>query len=291
MQKKIHRTDGKFRNPTGSHSFFLPERAMSLFRKFLFPPPSSLFVNAMSFIGAISLCAIGFGEIRGKHLNYSKFWRSNPEKNLKKENSISSTKGMLTVYTPAFVASMVSFGFIEWQLRPLLLSSTLALHFCKRIVEVLFVHRYSGGMMLDTSFLISLSYFLSSVTMIYSQSLTPGHPEPALDLKYIGVPLFLLGITGNFYHHYLLSKLRKNQSDGYKIPSGGLFGLAVCPHYLFEILGFVGVTFIAQTLYALAFTLGTISYLMGRSYATRKWYLAHFKDFPRERKALIPYIF
>ncbi|ERM93635.1 hypothetical protein AMTR_s00004p00149160 [Amborella trichopoda] len=141
----------------------------------------------------------------------------------------------------------------------------------------------------DTCFIVFLSYFLSSITMIYSLYLTL--PQFALDLKYIGVPLFLLGITGNSYHHCLLSKLRKNQSDGYKIPSGGLFGLVVCPHYLFEILGFVGVTFIAQTPYSLATTLGTISYLMGRSYATRKWYLSQFKDFPRERKALIPYIF
>ncbi|KAL4200413.1 hypothetical protein AMTRI_Chr03g56390 [Amborella trichopoda] len=207
-------------------------------------------------------------------MNYSKFWRSNPEKNPKRENSISSRNGMLMLYTPAIVASIVSFGFSEWQLRPLLLSSALALHFCKRVVEVLFVHRYSGGMTPDTCFIVSLSYFLSSITMIYSLYLTL--PQFALDLKYIGVPLFLLGITGNSYHHCLL---------------GGLFGLVVCPHYLFEILGFVGVTFIAQTPYSLAITLGTISYLMGRSYATRKWYLSQFKDFPRERKALIPYIF
>ncbi|PPS03344.1 hypothetical protein GOBAR_AA17323 [Gossypium barbadense] len=66
-------------------------------------------------------------------------------------------------------------------------------------------------------------------------------------------------ISGNFYHHYLLSKLRTNGDKEYKIPKGGLFELAICPHYL--------------------------------SYVTRKWYMSKFEDFPKEVKALIPFVF
>ncbi|PIN17284.1 3-oxo-5-alpha-steroid 4-dehydrogenase (NADP(+)) [Handroanthus impetiginosus] len=138
---------------------------------------------------------------------------------------------------------------------------------------------------------ISMSYFLASATMMYNQHLIQTLPEPSIDLKYIGISIFILGICGNFYHHYLLSKLRTKGDKNYKIPQGGLFNLVICPHYLFEILSFLGISCISQTLYALSFTMGTIFYLMGRSYATRKWYESKFEDFPKDVKALVPYIF
>ncbi|KAH9616422.1 hypothetical protein KSS87_011984, partial [Heliosperma pusillum] len=157
--------------------------------------------------------------------------------------------------------------------------------------SVLFVHRFGGsGVTLDTAFTISLSYFLSTVTMIYAQHLSEGLPEPSIDLKYVGVGLFLLGIGGNFYHHYILSTLRKTGEKEYKIPNGGLFNLVICPHYFFEVLGFVGVSCIAQTVYSVCYTTGAALYLIGRSYATRTWYLSKFEDFPKDKKVMIPFI-
>lgn len=153
------------------------------------------------------------------------------------------------------------------------------------------MHKYSGGTEVDTAITISISYFLSTVSMIYSQHLTNGLPQPPIDLKYAGILLFLLGISGNFYHHYLLSKLRAEGDKKYKIPQGGLFDLVICPHYLFEILGFIGVSFISQNLYAFSYTFGTSFYLLGRSYATRRWYQSKFDDFSENTKAIIPYIF
>ncbi|KAK9283305.1 hypothetical protein L1049_011543 [Liquidambar formosana] len=146
-------------------------------------------------------------------------------------------------------------------------------------------------MVLDDAILISTTYFLSTASMIYAQHQTPVFLEPSNDLKYPGIVLFLMGISGNLYHHYLLSKLREEGDKEYKIPKGGLFHLVICPHYLFEILGFLGVSFISQTLYAFSLVIGVALYLMGRSYATKRWYLAKFEDFPSHVKALIPYVF
>lgn len=146
-------------------------------------------------------------------------------------------------------------------------------------------------MILNTAITISLSYLFSTATLIYSQLLTQGLPDPPVDLKYVGVLLFMVGLSGNFYHHYLLSKLRGEGEKEYKIPRGGFFNLVICPHYLFEIIGFLGFFFISQTLYSLSVALGTLFYLMGRSTATRKWYLSKFEGFPQEVKALIPYFY
>ncbi|MCD7455709.1 hypothetical protein HAX54_029227 [Datura stramonium] len=267
---------------------------MSALLKFLYPPPPSLFVTTMSVISFVSLANAGFSEIKGKHMQYSKFFgTTNIEKvGDNKKGRIESKKGMLLLYSPAFLAGVSSFAiFPDGDLRFALVCSALTIHFFKRISEVLFIHKFSGLMDVEATFVISTSYFLSTVSMIYCQHLTQGLPEPSIDLKYGGCIIFLVGIIGNFYHHYLLSKLRTKGEKEYKIPQGGLFDLVICPHYLFEILIFVGVSCTSQTLYAISFTLGSILYLMGRSIATRNWYKSKFDDFPKDIKALIPYIF
>ncbi|KAJ6819205.1 very-long-chain enoyl-CoA reductase-like isoform X1 [Iris pallida] len=263
---------------------------------FLFPPPPSLLVNAMSVISACSLALIGLSEALGRHLNYSKFWNVNPPTGSKgwwRGTTLSSRAGMLLLYAPAAAAAAASF-FVPGAVvgaRAQLLCAALAVHFFKRLFEVLFIHQYSGRMLLGSAIPITFSYTVSTVSMIYAQYLSRDMAEPAVNLEYAGIVLFLIGIAGNFYHHYLLSKLRQKGDKGYKIPRGGLFELVLCPHYLFEIIGFYGVAMIAQTIYSVSFALGTTFYLVGRSAATRKWYLSKFENFPREVKALVPYIF
>ncbi|KAI3993810.1 hypothetical protein MKX01_002823 [Papaver californicum] len=247
---------------------------ISLFDKFLFPPPPSIFITTMSVISFVSLANSGLSEFKGKHLQYSKFWNAADKAVGQKETTkLSSRTGMLLLYTPAFLAGAISFWLCpNHDFRFLLVNSAVTLHFFKRVFEVLFVHKYSGGMRLDSAIVISLSYTLSAISMIYNQHLMRGIPDPQIDLKLLGGMVFLVGI-------------------GIKIPTGGLFGLVICPHYLFEILIFVGISFMSQTLYPFAFTAGTACYLTGRSYVTRKWYLSKFPNFPKHIKALVPFVF
>ncbi|KAK9904651.1 hypothetical protein M0R45_000495 [Rubus argutus] len=257
----------------------------------------------MSVFSFVVLSNGGISEVRGKHMPYSKFLNYNSGES-PSQIHVSGRRGMQIAYTPAFLAALTSLVFFPryHDFRYLLVSSALTIHFLKRLLEVQFVHKYSGGMGLPIAVRISLSYLLYTATMIYTQhqTITQGLPEPPIDLKFPGILLFLFGISGNFYHHYLLSTMRSSSSSqsnsksnddkDYKIPRGGLFELVVCPHYLFEIIGFVGVSCISQTMYAFSFTVGSAFYLTGRSYATRRWYLSKFKHFPQTIKALIPYL-
>ncbi|KAK6933641.1 hypothetical protein RJ641_036535, partial [Dillenia turbinata] len=120
---------------------------------------------------------------------------------------------------------------------------------------VLFIHKYRGTMVLDSVVPISLSYFISTVTMIYSQHLTQGFPEPPVDLKYLGVALFLGFIC--------FSSIVSHRFHSWK-------------HIL--------------SLYPFAFTLGTTFYLL-RSYATRNPYMSKLEDFPKDIKPMIPFVF
>lgn len=263
---------------------------MFILLKLFFPPP--FLIKAMSVICVLTLGNVGLSEVRGKHMQYSKFLNIGEGKPVGKKILVSSRTGMLIAYTPPFLAGAASFGIFPYgDLRFLLVKSALTFHFFKRILEVLFVHRYSGGMGVESLIVITLSYFLSSVFFIYAQQLAQGLPEPAINLMYPGLMLFLIGISGNFYHHCLLSKLRSKRDKEYRVPKGGLFALVICPHYLFEILEFLGISLIAQTLYAFSYTVGSSLYLIGRSCVTRRWYLSRFKDFPKDVKALIPCVF
>ncbi|XP_038892898.1 3-oxo-5-alpha-steroid 4-dehydrogenase 2-like [Benincasa hispida] len=263
---------------------------MDTVSEFFFPPPSSLFVNVMTVVSSAVVVVVGLSETRGKNMKYSKFW--NNTNNAPKSSNLSARLGMLLAYMPAFLVGVVLLWlFPNEDRRILLLKSALILHFFKRNLEVLFLHKYSSKMVIDTVITISLSYFSSTAIMIYTQHLSQGLPEPSIDLKKIGIALYLIGITGNFYHHYLLSKARKQGETSYKIPKGGLFSFIICPHYLFEIIEFFGFAFISQTIYSLFFAIATALYLTGRSYATRKWYVSKFEDFPSHVKALLPFLF
>ncbi|KAM3392034.1 hypothetical protein ACQJBY_013268 [Aegilops geniculata] len=264
----------------------------------LYPPPPSAFVTAMSVVSFASLASAGLSELRGQHMAYSKFWHVVSGQQQNKGGTggaqLAGRHGMLVAYAPALVAAAASFvvpGAVEG-LRAELLAAALAVHFLKRVLEVLFIHRYSGNMPLNTALTISSSYLLSAITMIYAQHLAVELPDPTTNLLYPGMLLFAVGIAGNFYHHYLLSQLRKGGDDdkGYKIPKGGLFEFVTCPHYLFEITGFFGFAMISQTVYALTMASGTAAYLVGRSFATRRWYKSKFEEFPASIKALVPYI-
>lgn len=59
-------------------------------------------------------------------------------------------------------------------------------------------------------------------------------------------------MIGNLYHHMLLRNLRSQTRQGgvkqYYVPRGGLFEFVACPHYLFEILTFLGAACMTQAM-------------------------------------------
>eukprot|EP00555_Chaetoceros_dichaeta_P007428 CAMPEP_0198270584 /NCGR_PEP_ID=MMETSP1447-20131203/45615_1 /TAXON_ID=420782 /ORGANISM="Chaetoceros dichaeta, Strain CCMP1751" /LENGTH=66 /DNA_ID=CAMNT_0043962685 /DNA_START=94 /DNA_END=291 /DNA_ORIENTATION=+ len=65
-------------------------------------------------------------------------------------------------------------------------------------------------------------------------------------MSVVGTGLFAVGIIGNFYHHYLLATLRSSgdsqSKKRYVAPNGGLFDYVAAPHYLFELILWLGIS-------------------------------------------------
>ena len=73
------------------------------------------------------------------------------------------------------------------------------------------------------------------------------------------------------------------------MPYGGLFKYISCPNHLGEIIEWIGFAILTCSLPTLAFALWTMANLIPRSMEHHKWYIKKFQDYPRDRKAIIPF--
>jgi len=110
----------------------------------------------------------------------------------------------------------------------------------------------------------------------------------------IGLAIYLCGFTLNIHSDYILRNLRsRNPSPDeprYKIPYGGGFKFVTCPQYLGEILSFTGFAIMTWNLGAVFVLLMTIGNLVPRAIYTHRWFHKNFENYPKERKAVIPFI-
>ena len=106
----------------------------------------------------------------------------------------------------------------------------------------------------------------------------------------IGSGLFIVGLVINRHSDRILRNLRRSGETGYRIPEGGLFRWVSCPNYLGEIVEWVGWAIATWSLAGLSFALWTVANLAPRARSHHLWYRQQFQEYPRERKALIPFI-
>ena len=106
----------------------------------------------------------------------------------------------------------------------------------------------------------------------------------------IGLVLFALGMYINIRSDYMLISLRHTATNGYKIPRGWLFEYVSCPNYFGEMLEWLGFAILAWNLPALSFFVWTVANLLPRALSNHRWYYEHFPDYPKDRKAVIPFI-
>jgi len=112
------------------------------------------------------------------------------------------------------------------------------------------------------------------------------------DLRFIlGVIFFISGFIINKYHDKILIGLRKNSTNGYQIPFGGLFRFISCPNFLGEIIEWVGFALLTWSLPSLAFLVWTFINLVPRALDHHKWYKSKFPEYPINRNAILPGIF
>jgi hypothetical protein len=124
-------------------------------------------------------------------------------------------------------------------------------------------------------------YFLSVTDYSYSNSL----------FIIVGFFIFFIGLVLNILSDNKLISLRENtQVNNYTIPKGGLFNKISCPNFFGELTEWFGFAIMTFNIGGLSFFVWTFINLVPRALSHHNWYKINFENYPKNRKAIIPYI-
>lgn len=106
----------------------------------------------------------------------------------------------------------------------------------------------------------------------------------------IGTLIFFVAFIINLKSDHILIHLRKPNETGYKIPQGGLFRYISCPNLFSETVEWGGFALLTWSLPGFAFFVWSFANLIPRAISHHKWYKMKFDNYPKDRKAVIPFI-
>lgn len=109
---------------------------------------------------------------------------------------------------------------------------------------------------------------------------------------------FVLFIYASHYQHkchIILANLRKDKAgrvitEQHYVPSGGLFEYLSCPHFFIEIILYFIIVLVQDfnnTYWNLVFLL-VLSTQIINAITEHRWYKRKYKDYPKERRAILP---
>ncbi|KAK9541765.1 hypothetical protein VZT92_001785 [Zoarces viviparus] len=173
-----------------------------------------------------------------------------------------------------------------------LLLGTFCLHYFQRTFVYSLLTRgnpFPLGVMLPAGFFCSLNGLLQGHYLLHCAQLDN---EWSADYRYkSGLLLFYIGMAINVHSDYILRNLRKPGDVVYKIPTGGLFEYVSGANYLGEIVEWFGYAVATWSLPALSFAVFSLCFIGPRAYHHHRFYQEKFKDYPKLRRALIPFVF
>lgn len=171
-------------------------------------------------------------------------------------------------------------------------------HYLKRILETLFVHRFSHATMPLTNLFKNCSYYWGFAFFVGYFVNHPLYTPPMLkDVQiYGGLLGFLFSELGNYSIHIALRNLRPPGTKERKIPvpTGNpftlLFNLVSCPNYTYEIAAWVSFSLMTQSLPALMFALAGGGQMVIWALGKHRNYKKEFPNYPRSRKSIFPFL-
>jgi len=210
--------------------------------------------------------------------------------------------GPLLVYLWFYSRPWLAYGDLDpATTSPLSLTANIAagawvLHYAKRLLETMFVHRFSNSTMPIMNLFKNCGYYWGFAAYVGYHINHPLYtsPSPAQVNAFLGC--FLGAELGNFSIHILLRNLRPAGSKTRKIPVPDwnpftkLFNFVSCPNYTYEILAWVSFTLMTKCAPAGIFTLAGAYQMIVWALGKHRNYRAEFKDYPKRRKAVIPFI-
>ena len=187
------------------------------------------------------------------------------------------------------------------------------IHLTRRFLECNFVHIWNGKMHI-AGYALGLLHYVLLPFIFHSQA----DEGPFTIFTIIGVGMNIYGQYHQFRHHQILASYRSNTRIGlkYTMPNGRWFKYVSCPHYLAEILIYasfasllhpivlseeistfniagIRIAFFGMNLKHYRHLILFFWVLVNLSVSAKsshQWYKKTFTSYPKDRCALIPYI-
>ena len=105
----------------------------------------------------------------------------------------------------------------------------------------------------------------------------------------IGLFVLIIGVFINVKSDNTLIGIKKKYND-YQIPNGFMYKYISCPNYFGEIIEWFGFYIMTASAPALIFVFWTMCNLIPRAISNHNWYINKFSDYPKNRKAVIPFL-
>lgn len=177
----------------------------------------------------------------------------------------------------------------------------------RRLYECLYINVDTGSKMNILHYIVGFAhYFCCGIGYISEAPGFAQHPENSF-VKWIHIQPELTNITlvqlfaiGLFFYawihqleaHKIFASMKRKSSSSHSVPHGDWFKYVSCPHYLAEILIYLSQVMIlgikhrtACLIFGWVLTNQIIAGLM-----SHWWYRKNFKNYPTNRKAVIPFV-
>ncbi|PBC31679.1 Trans-2,3-enoyl-CoA reductase [Apis cerana cerana] len=171
-----------------------------------------------------------------------------------------------------------------------------SIHYAKRLLETLFVHRFSHATMPLRNLFKNCSYYWIFAMYVAYHVNHPWYTAPKQFQFLVGLVTFVLCELGNLSIHLALRDLRPAGSTVRKIPVPTnnlftlLFNFVSCPNYTYEIGSWIGFTIMTSCLPAGFFTIAGAYQMTVWAIGKHKAYKREFPQYPKTRKAIIPFV-
>jgi len=210
--------------------------------------------------------------------------------------------GPLLIYLLFYIRPSFIYGSIG-SLKPMkpvvhIAAACWTFHYAKRILETLFVHRFSHSTMPIFNIFKNCSYYWGSAAAVSYFVNHPKYTSPSFgNLQiYLALAAFLINEFGNLSIHLLLRNLRPPGSTERRIPYPNsnpftfLFNYVSCPNYTYEIGIWLAFTIMTQTLTAGLFTIAGAGQMTLWALQKHRSYRKENTNYPKQRKAIIPFV-
>lgn len=170
------------------------------------------------------------------------------------------------------------------------------IHYAKRLLETIFVHRFSHATMPIRNLFKNCIYYWGFTAYVAYHVNHPLFTSPSTAQVYAALAGFIISELGNFSIHINLRNLRPPGTSVRKIPVPdanpltALFNYVSCPNYTYEYLAWFSFSVMTQCIPAFLFAVAGGYQMTMWALGKHRNYKKEFKDYPKRRKAIIPFI-